>query len=267
MSNTGEGPDPNSLGVNNPHGSPTHSATSLSVVQEPDLTELVAAVETMKQTLSALVGTFNNLGEQTARVASLKPQIDTTHQVKHIRQKLKAHEQKQETQIEELRTHLSGALKDQIAEQLRSELKKIIEVEVQLQVRDEVTRQLVIATPGILEKASREHRRQILEIRKNLHNSESRRANSLLKSNNLFDPLHPLLRPNGEKSSIFPRTLAATFACGVDVSKLLCREFHLAETESKESNLNRFLHHIGVGFQMVATPMSTASETPIIADV
>jgi len=219
----------------------------------------------MKDTLLTLAGTCNSLGEQTAQVAELKPNIDSAHQIKHMRHKIRAHEKKQEERAKELETRLMEVLKEQIYQQLRAELSKIVRDEVENQVRDEVTRQMAIHIPILLEKQNREHRRQIAEIRKNLHNSESRRANSLLKSNNLFDPLHPLLRPNGEKCSIFPRTLANTFSMGLDVSKLLCHEFNLPETESKEGNLNRFLHHIGVGFQMVATPMSAGSDSPILA--
>jgi hypothetical protein len=41
----------------------------------------MAVVENMKKTMITLAGTFDNLGEQTARVAELKPQIDSAHQV------------------------------------------------------------------------------------------------------------------------------------------------------------------------------------------
>jgi len=245
--------------------SPARStASTLSVVEGPDLTQLQSIVNAMKDTLMTLAGTCNDLGQQTAKVAELKPEIDSAHQIKHMRHKIRKHEKRQEERAEEMKNTLMDVLKQQISDQLRAELSKLVREEVENQVRDEVTRQMAIHIPILLDKQNREHRRQIAEIRKNLHNSESRRANSLLKSNNLFDPLHPLLRPNGEKCSIFPKTLAATFAVGPEVAKLLCQEFHLPETESKESNLNRFLHHIGVGFQMVATPMSMGSDGGIM---
>jgi hypothetical protein len=38
----------------------------------------------MKRTLVGLAGTFDTLGAQTAQVAALKPDIDTTHQVGHF---------------------------------------------------------------------------------------------------------------------------------------------------------------------------------------
>jgi len=249
------------------HGDEVASVASskLSQLDGPDLSELKAVVNSMKDTIITLAGNLDSLGGQTARVAALKPEIDTAHKIKHIRQKLKSHEIKQDQKMEALKYQLEGALKDKIAEEIRLELGKTIAGEVEKQVRDEVTRQMAIHIPILMEKQNKEHRRQIIEIRKNLHNSEARRANSLLKSNNLFDPLHPLLRPNGEKCSIFPKTLASVFSSGPEVSKLLCTEFSLPETDSKESNLNRFLHHIGVGFQMVATPMSSASDGQIIA--
>ena len=47
----------------------------------PDLEAIHELLGTMRETLAALVTTFDHLGEQTARVARLGPAIDTAHQV------------------------------------------------------------------------------------------------------------------------------------------------------------------------------------------
>lgn len=47
----------------------------------PDLTEIEDLLTTMKKTLGALGATFDSLGEQTARIATLGPAIDAAHQV------------------------------------------------------------------------------------------------------------------------------------------------------------------------------------------
>lgn len=48
---------------------------------------------------------------------------------------------------------------------------------------------------------------------------ESRRANALLRSNHLGDPLHTLLMANGELSPLFPKDLTALF--GLDGTSFL----------------------------------------------
>jgi hypothetical protein len=52
------------------------------MVDGPDLTQLQCIVNTMKDTLLTLAGTCNDLGQQTAKVAELKPEIDSAHQVR-----------------------------------------------------------------------------------------------------------------------------------------------------------------------------------------
>lgn len=47
----------------------------------PDLSEVEELLVTMKQTLGTLSHTFDTLGEQTARIATLGPSMDTAHQV------------------------------------------------------------------------------------------------------------------------------------------------------------------------------------------
>ena len=79
---------------------------------------------------------------------------------------------------------------------------------------------------------------------------EARRANALLRSNHLNDPLHPLLRPNGEHCSIFPKDLASLFGQNSSSAKQLAIEYELpvseGEPSAREKNLNRFMQHIGV---------------------
>jgi hypothetical protein len=47
----------------------------------PDLSDVDELLTTMKQTLGTLGATFDTLGEQTARIATLGPAMDSAHQV------------------------------------------------------------------------------------------------------------------------------------------------------------------------------------------
>jgi len=205
------------------------------------------------------------LGEQTAKVAALGPAMDSAHQIKHLRRQLKAQDQKQEERINQLKTLLLDVLKDQIVEQLREELTNNVKDQIAQQVKEQVNAQLTDQITLALKVQAREHRKQIGEVRRSLTNSEARRANTLLRSNNLSDSIHPLLRPNGEVSPIFPKNLAATFAMDGGNARELCHEYGLPESESREANINKFMHHIGVAFQLIASP--TSPEKPWITGV
>jgi hypothetical protein len=57
-------------------------AASVATTTPPlDLSEVEELLTTMKQTLGTLGATFDTLGEQTARIASLGPAMDAAHQV------------------------------------------------------------------------------------------------------------------------------------------------------------------------------------------
>jgi len=225
----------------------------------PDLSAIHELVDTMRHTLGALGQTFDALGEQTARVAGLGPAIDSAHQVHHLRRQLQLQERKQEERIQEVKVLLRDVLKDQIADHLRGHVYQMIREQIQGQVAEQVAIQLGEQIPASLKEQVRDHRKQIEDVRKSLFNSEARRANALLRSNHLTEHLHPLLRPNGETCAIFPKDLASLFACTAASAKQLVADYELPEAEgdSRERNLNRFMAHIGVAFQMVPAPMPT----------
>ncbi|KZS87193.1 hypothetical protein SISNIDRAFT_419953 [Sistotremastrum niveocremeum HHB9708] len=208
--------------------------TTLTVLDGPDLTDVGELLEVMKQTLSSLGATFDSLGEQTARVAAIGPAMESAHQINHLRRQLQVQDRKQEERITELKILLRDVLKEQIIEHLRGHVYAMIREQVAQQVRDQVEFQLREQIPQKLRDQVREHKRQIAEVRKSLHNSEARRANSLLRSNHLLEPLHPLVRSTGEVSEIFPKNLAAIFALGPASARQLCQEYGLPETDSRE---------------------------------
>ena len=73
---------------------PTHSVqdlwtpktgyTALTVLDQPDLSDLNELLATMKQTLGSLGATFDTLGQQTARVAAIGPALETANQVQQV---------------------------------------------------------------------------------------------------------------------------------------------------------------------------------------
>jgi len=62
---------------------------------------------------------FNQLQEQSNRVASLGPTADSAAQIQTMRRRVRAQDRKQEVRIDEVKRIVREVLKDQIAESMR----------------------------------------------------------------------------------------------------------------------------------------------------
>lgn len=151
-----------------------------------------------------------------------------------------------------------------------NDIDRQLEDMIQSLVAEEIARQI----PQSLRDQIMDHKRHLEEVHVNLQNacapaflclrvsvlvpdfsdsSEARRANALLRSTHLKDPLHPLLKANGEVSAKFPRDLTALFALDAAEAKALSSEYGLPDIgDSRERNLNRFMQFCGVSYQMVS---------------
>ncbi|CAE6380326.1 unnamed protein product [Rhizoctonia solani] len=82
-----------------------------------------------------------------------------------------------------------------------------------------------------------------------------RRANATLRNHGsaIREPLHPLLMTDGNTSDLWPADLAQLFGYSNDTAKRLLDDYELtyASDDPTERMLNKFMAHIGVGFQMV----------------
>ncbi|CAE6508001.1 unnamed protein product [Rhizoctonia solani] len=80
-------------------------------------------------------------------------------------------------------------------------------------------------------------------------------ANATLRNHGsaIREPLHPLLMTNGNMSDLWPADLAQLFGYSNDTAKRLLDDYELtyASDDPTERMLNKFMAHIGVGFQMV----------------
>lgn len=85
---------------------------------------------------------------------------------------------------------------------------------------------------------------------------EARRANALIRSNHLNDPLHPLLTAEGVVAPGFPRDLSQLFGLDDDAAMELNDQYGLTDiVEGKERNLNRFMQLCGISYQMVSVAL------------
>ncbi|KAJ7668526.1 hypothetical protein DFH06DRAFT_202446 [Mycena polygramma] len=263
----------------------------LSVVVTPELLAVGELVAAMKRVVGVLGTTFDSLGEQTERVATLAPALKAAEHLKILRSEIAQLMRQQELQALEVKNLLDDAVKQTLSE----ELKAHVHATVAHVVKDRVAQQLHAQIPENLRQQIKSHKRQILEVQRSLHNSEARQHNSALGPAALTDELRPLLRPlpsadqsvpptpipiSGDldestptASPLFPRNLKSLFALRSEEAETLVKEYGLGdqavpitpivaqgtEPDSRERNLNKFMAHIGVvGFQMHAFPVCTS---------
>jgi len=226
-----------------------------SILQSPDVAGLEQLRQTMQATLGVLGSTFDYLGEQTARVTALGPAVEASHQIHQLRRQVHAQDRKQEERMQEIKSLLQDVLKEQIAEHLRAHVFEMIREKVEEYVAEKVKDALTRQIPDTLRQQVREHRQHLAEVKRCLHNSESRRANATLRNHGsaIREPLHELLMDNGTASELWPNDLAQLFGYSNDTAKRLLDDYELtyAHDDPTERLLNKFMAHIGVGFQMV----------------
>ncbi|KAB5591009.1 THP2 domain containing protein [Ceratobasidium theobromae] len=226
-----------------------------TAMQSPDVAGLEQLKQTMQATLGVLGTTFDYLGEQTARVAALGPAVEASHQIHQLRRQVHAQDRKQEERMQEIKSLLQDVLKEQIAEHLRAHVFEMIREKIEEYVADKVRDQLQKQIPEALRQQVKDHRKHLAEVKRCLNNSEARRANATLRNHGsaIREPLHPLLMTDGNMSELWPADLAQLFGYSNDTAKRLLDDYELtyAHDDPTERMLNKFMAHIGVGFQMV----------------
>jgi len=147
-------------------------------------------------------------------------------------------------------------LKGQITEHMKPQIQEQIQTEITLQVTKQVTAQIKDHLPVSLEDQVADSKRQFEVVRHSLINSEARRVNSVLRSpRDLGEQLATVLKADGRKSEFFPADLRSLFSYDLKMSKALAKDYGLLESEVRETNLNRFMSHIGIQFSLIAIPL------------
>ncbi|KAH8087875.1 hypothetical protein BXZ70DRAFT_875678, partial [Cristinia sonorae] len=237
----------------------------------------VEAVEellgTMKLTLTALGSTFDTLGEQTLHVAALGPAIDANHQISLVRKQLEDQHKRQEARMVEVKAMLKEEVLDpRLQEKLREIASVVVKEIVRREIAERVRKELQEQIPQDMREQAARYKRQLMEVKASLHNSEARRYNALIRSSALDEPLQPLLRPFSKidltpptPSPLFPRDITGLMRLSPNEARTLVRDYGLEpltipetsfvesfETRknepqsSREEDLNRFMSYIGV---------------------
>lgn len=207
------------------------------------LREIVGAT---KATMSTINQQFSTLHEQQAKIAALSPSMqDAAAKIEEMRRQIRRQDRRTQARMQEVKDLIQEQLKDQATRQLQAHIQSEIQSELARQVREQVELQLREHIPVTLEEQARETKRQLVNVKHALDNSEARRQNAILRTDNLQDKLAVVLRPDGTKSGVYPHNLHSLFAYDDDMLKMLLRDHDLTVVDQREKNLNRFMAHIG----------------------
>ncbi|KAI0753518.1 hypothetical protein C8Q80DRAFT_517450 [Daedaleopsis nitida] len=219
--------------------------------------EVIAAAETIqkiKGSLGTLGRTIDILGEQTVQMIQVGGQAGITHQIGSIRRHMKEQETRQEQQITEIQDLLRDVLEHDILDHLTQLVQAGVAEEVDALVAEQVNPLLPHYIPQELLDELREHKEQLEQVQKSLHNSESRRANATLRSHRMNEGVHTIFTAKGEIPHQFPRTLEEMFGMSGVTAASLVKQYGLGEpAHSRERNINNIMQHCGVQYQLVST--------------
>jgi len=225
---------------------------------QPDTAAIRDLLASMKGTLTTLGETFDTLNSQSAKVSSLSPKmLDTTQQIQAIRRQIRAQDKKQEARLTEVKKLVRDQLKGQITENMKPQINERIKEEIVLQVPKQVALQIKDHLPVSLEDQVADSKKQFEVVKHSLINSEARRVNSVLRSpRDLGEPLAVVLKADGHKSVFFPFDLRSLFSYDLKMAKALVKDYGLLDSDIRETNLNRFMSHIGIPFSLITIPIT-----------
>ncbi|KAI0745057.1 hypothetical protein C8Q76DRAFT_702307 [Earliella scabrosa] len=241
------------------------SSDATSIPHAPPAVDTAAVREllgTMKATLGTLDQTFRTLNDQSSQFSSLGPNMQTAEEeMNALRRLIKKKEKVQEERVADIKRTIKEDVKVKAGDDMREAIRKQIRLEIVKQVPEVMAAQIHEHLPVPLEEQAEESRRQLEEVKIALRNSEARRLNANLRPSptNLGDKLEIVFKPDGSQSALYPSNLRSLFSYDGVKARALLKDYGLHDHGVLEKNLNRFMAHIGIRFELVPVPASAAT--------
>ncbi|KAJ8508883.1 hypothetical protein ONZ45_g8892 [Pleurotus djamor] len=169
--------------------SPPSSTSTLASPPSPSLDAIMKCITGMRQLAQTMDSTFEAFTKQTEQVANLAPAAEAAHRLKNLQRTFAEQSASRKKRITDMQQRFKDVV-PQLVEEYEAKVDGIIQDIVSEEI--ELEEQL----PVQLRSGVELHERQLLEVESKLHNSEARRFNaSLATQENLMVPLRPLLVP------------------------------------------------------------------------
>ncbi|KAJ3908878.1 hypothetical protein F5879DRAFT_234746 [Lentinula edodes] len=159
-----------------------------------------------------------------------------------------------EGEINEIKSRIREVYPNEVVQQLSPGIRDHIKAEVQALTKDELKTQFPKLMPVSLKQQLDDTNKQLRKTKNAYENSEARSFNSsidIVDAVTRNEQLKLVLRPDGEKSSLWPADLNSLFAYDPENVKKLLRDYELPIDKAHDANINCFLGYIGVKQQLV----------------
>ncbi|GAW08830.1 2-hydroxyacid dehydrogenase [Lentinula edodes] len=159
-----------------------------------------------------------------------------------------------EGEINEIKSRIREVYPNEVVQQLSPGIRDHIKAEVQALTKDELKTQFPKLMPVSLKQQLDDTNKQLRKTKNAYENSEARSFNSsidIVDAVTRNEQLKLVLRPDGEKSSLWPADLNSLFAYDPENVKKLLRDYELPIDKAHDANINCFLGYIGVKQQVV----------------
>jgi len=211
-----------------------------------------ALIREMKAKLRALDETLGALHGQTMQIALLGGEPQIAAEIEILRNQLWDQDRMHKEGIQEIKLILNHVLQKEVVELLKKQAEDDIAREIDRIVEEQVAVCLKSHISQELQDEVKEQENELEKVRRDLHNSESRRTNARLGSSHEDDSLQVIYKTDGTVPDKYPPTLKALLDMDVATSKELMNEYELLDcSETRERNLNRLLQFFGVKSQVV----------------
>ncbi|KAJ7502929.1 hypothetical protein B0H11DRAFT_1987057 [Mycena galericulata] len=229
------------------------TATPRASTRARDETEDIRAViGSMTEALAGLEQSFSSLNDKSGELSRLRPSSqDAPRDIQALRKQIREEKKKGEREIEKFKRTARDEVKEQIVANLRNDILEQIRQEVSAQVQQQVDAQIQEQIPISLKQQSTNNKTQLHDAKTSLTNSAARKRNASLRIQNLDESLAVVLKTDGTKGKLFPADLRSLLSYDVGHARDLVTDYGLVDDDVREVNLNRFLGHIGILFQLV----------------
>jgi len=239
------------------HATDDNSDSTSTATTAPEHFSAKEAINGMKSSLDVFDEMLNTLHAQTVQGA-IFGEYGGAQEIKSIRSQIKEQDRKHKHGLEEIELILKDLLANKVVEQLKRQVEEEVASQIDQLVEEQVALCLKTHIPQELQDELAEQKRELKEVRRQLHNSESRRSNATLRLNSPNDHLQTILMSNGEISTHFPDTLKGLFKLDAKTSKALMLDYEIPDaSDSRERNLNRIMQFFGVSYQVVRSGAET----------
>ncbi|KAF8633390.1 hypothetical protein AX17_004561 [Amanita inopinata Kibby_2008] len=223
--------------------------TSSSTNASEALAALAEQVKNAKRDFSIIQNSIDVLHKKPEQM--IKGKVPRDGRVQELYKELDSQNTKNKSAMEEIDHILKGLWKKSLDEVI-GQVEKEVKGQIDAQVEDQVTAYLSPHKSAEKQQVVKDTLTKIEEIKNQLHNSESQRANGLVKSENMNQILNTIKMTNGKVSGHFPRTLNDLFSLDGITLRSLMNDYGLTLEDSASSNRNIFMRFCGVKYYMVA---------------